>query len=159
MQIGVLTLTTANPPLIIVFTWGLILFPGHLTNRKRFPEVVPRAVAALLAEIVWIQSLLSELRIQGSKPKLYSNNLGVVLLSANPVMHSKTKHFELDLHFVRDQVRNQKIQLLHLPARFQVTDPLTKPVSGILFLHVRDKLMIMANPTMSLRGVLRVPMC
>ena len=97
---------------------------------------------------MWIQSLLSELRIQGLKPKLYYDNLGVVLLSANPVMHSKTKHFELDLHFVRDQVRNQKIQLLHLPARFQVVDPLTKPVSGILFLHVRDKLMIMTNPTM-----------
>ncbi len=98
---------------------------------------------------MWIQSLLSELRIQGSKPKLYSDNLGAVLLSENPVMHSKTKHFELDLHFVRDQVRNKKI---HLPARFQVADPLTKPVSGILFLHVRDKLMVMVNPTMSLRG-------
>jgi len=77
------------------------------------------------------------------------------MLSANPVMHSKTKHFELDLHFDRDQVRNQKIQLLHLPARFQIVDPLTKPMSSILFLYVQDKLMIMANPTMSLRGCLR----
>ena len=67
-------------------------------------------------------------------------------------MHSKMKHFELDLHFVRDHVHNEKIQLLHLPARFQVVNPLTKPVSGLLFLHVRDKLTIMANPTMSLRG-------
>jgi len=40
MQIGVLTLMTANPPLAIIFTWALILFHGHPTNRKRFPEVV-----------------------------------------------------------------------------------------------------------------------
>jgi len=77
-------------------------------------------------------------------------------------MHSKTKHFELDLHFVCDYVRNEKIQVLHLPARFQVADHVTKLVSGLLFLHVQDKLMIMVNPTMSLGGGgggVKVPIC
>jgi len=147
----------------IYMGYNLISWSSHKQKTVSISstEAGYRAVAALLAEIVWIQSLLSELRIQVSKPKLYSNNLGVVLLNTNPVMHSKTKYFELDLHFVRDQVQKQKIQLLHLPARFQVNDPLTKPVSGILFLHVRDKLMIIANPTMHLGGggLLRVPMC
>ena len=115
-------------------------------------EAEYRAVAALLTEVIWTQSLLSELRIPFLTPKLYSDNLGAVLLSANPVMHSKTKHFELDLHFVRDHICKGNITLLHLPARFQVADPLTKPVSGTVFLNVRDKLMVVPNPAMSLTG-------
>ena len=111
-------------------------------------------VAALLTEVIWTQSLLSELRIPFLTPKLYYDNLGVVLLSANPVMHPKTKHFELDLHFVHDHICKDNITLLHLPARFQVADPLTKSVSENLFLNVRDKLMVVPNPTMSLTGVL-----
>jgi len=51
-------------------------------------KVEYQAVVALLVEIVWIQSLLSKLRIQVPKPKLYSDNLGTVLLSVNLVMHS-----------------------------------------------------------------------
>ena len=83
--------------------------------------------------------------------KFFSDNLGAVLLSANPVMHSKSKHFELDLHFVRDNVQNCMVQLIHIPGRFQVADPLTKPVSGSTFLRVRHKLKVVPNPTMSLR--------
>ena len=61
-------------------------------------------------------------------------------------MHSRTKHFELDLHFVRDYVQQNKICLLHLPARFQVTDTSIKPIVGPLFLDFRRKLMVVEPP-------------
>jgi len=46
-------------------------------------------------------------------------------MAANPIMHSKTKHFELDLHFVHDVVQ-QKLLLMHITARLQLVGILTK---------------------------------
>jgi len=115
-------------------------------------EAEYRGIVVVLTDIIWLQSLLSELRISTSVPKVYSNNLGVVLLSTNPILHSKTKHFELDLHFVRDHIQHQCACLTHIPARFQVADILTKPILGASFTTFRDKLMVLDNPTLSLRG-------
>jgi len=109
-----------------------------------------------MAELLWLRSLLHELHIPTSIPRIYSDNLGVVLLSANPVMHSKSKHFGLDLHFVRDNVQTQQVQLFHILARYQVVNKLTKPVSRANFLWVRNKLKVAFASTMSLQGVLSV---
>ena len=115
-------------------------------------EAEYRAIAAVMAELLWLRSLLHELHIPTSIPRIYSDNLGAVLLSANPVMHSKSKHFGLDLHFVRDNVQTKQVQLFHIPARYQVADMLTKPVSGVSFLRVRNKLKVVPASTISLRG-------
>jgi len=90
-------------------------------------EAEYHAIAAVMTKILWLQSLLCELHIPTSTPQIYSDNLGAVLLSANPIMHSKSKHFELDLHFVRDHIQ-QHVKLLHICARYQVVDPFTKPI-------------------------------
>jgi len=110
-------------------------------------EAEYRSIAAALTEVIWLQSLLHELHIQTKQPQLFSDNLGAVLLSANPILHSRTKHFELDLHFVRDYVQQNRLSLLHLPARFQVADILSKPISGPSFLEFRRKLMVGVPPT------------
>lgn len=56
-----------------------------------------RSLASLVAEITWIQSLLSELQVPVSKtPVIWCDNLSAVLLSANPMLHAHTKHIEID---------------------------------------------------------------
>nr|KYP76690.1 Retrovirus-related Pol polyprotein from transposon TNT 1-94 [Cajanus cajan] len=67
-------------------------------------EAEYRSMAHATIEIIWIQSLLKELGIVSDTPTLYFDNLGVVALSHNPVLHSRTKHMELDIHFVREKV-------------------------------------------------------
>nr|KYP46801.1 Copia protein [Cajanus cajan] len=115
-------------------------------------EVEFQSLAATTAELLWLQSLLSELRIPTIIPKIYCDNLGAVLLAANPVMHSRTKHFELDLYFVRDKVIEGAIQVVHLPAQFQIADILTKAISAPQFEAFRSKLMVTTVGNMSLRG-------
>ena len=107
-------------------------------------------VAAFLTKVVWIQSLLSKLRIPFSKPKLYSDNLGTLLLRANLVMHSKNKHFELDLVSTITNTTSPSSCSISSCWFFDET------IFENLFLHVGDKLMVVTNPTMSLRG-LRIP--
>ena len=100
---------------------------------------------------------MTELRLPTSTPRLYSDNMGVVQLTANPVMHSWSKHFELDLHFVKDYVQHKRLILLHLPTQFQVADILIKPVSGASFHNFKRKLRVLDPPTLSLRGVVNEP--
>jgi len=114
-----------------------------------------RSVATALTDMIWIQSLLNELRISSTTPRLYCDNLSDVQLAANPIMHSRSKHFELDLHFVRDHVLAKSLTLIHLPSQFQVADILTKPIFGSPFHSFRCKLRVFDKPShLSLQGLL-----
>lgn len=79
-------------------------------------EAEYKGLAAVTADILWLQNLLKELRVPVTLPRIYCDNLGAVHLAANPVMHSRTKHLELDLHFVRDKVLSQELVVVYLPA-------------------------------------------
>jgi len=74
-----------------------------------------RSIATTLTEIKWTHNLLHELRIPFSIPKIYSDNLGAIFLAANPIMHLKTKQFDIDLHFVRDAIQHKEVHLIHIP--------------------------------------------
>lgn len=63
-------------------------------------EAEYRSMAHATSELLWIQSLLQELQIYFSKPSLLCDNMSAVALSHNPVLHARTKHMELDIHFV-----------------------------------------------------------
>jgi hypothetical protein len=57
-----------------------------------------------VAELVWLCSLLRELGVALPSSILWCDNLGVTFLASNPAFHARTKHIELDYHFVREKV-------------------------------------------------------
>nr|GEV98529.1 ribonuclease H-like domain-containing protein [Tanacetum cinerariifolium] len=62
-------------------------------------------VAIAVAETCWLRNILRELHTPFSSAMLvYCDNVSVVYLSYNPVQHQRTKHIEIDIHFVRDLV-------------------------------------------------------
>jgi hypothetical protein len=64
-------------------------------------EAKYRAVANGVVEVTWLRQLLHELQAPPSHCTLvYCNNISVVYLSTNPIQHQRTKHVEIDLHFV-----------------------------------------------------------
>lgn len=64
-----------------------------------------KALANCSAAIMWVQSLLHELKVpHPSNGRLWCDNLGATYLSANTVFHARTKHIEIDYHFVRERV-------------------------------------------------------
>ena len=68
-------------------------------------EAEYRGVANAMAKACWISQLLGELCHPLTRATLvYCDNISVVYLSTNPVHHQRTKHVEIDLHFVQERV-------------------------------------------------------
>jgi len=73
-------------------------------------EAKYKALADATAEIMWVQKLLAELKIQHpSAAQLWCDNIGATYLTANLVFHARTKHIEIDFHFVRERESGSKI--------------------------------------------------
>ncbi|KAG8496134.1 hypothetical protein CXB51_009382 [Gossypium anomalum] len=94
-------------------------------------EAEYRSLAHVTAEMVWIQSLLIELSVSlGDKALVWCDSSAAVAVAGNPVLHSKFKHVELDLFFVREKVAQGLFQVGHVPSQEQVADILTKPLAA-----------------------------
>ena len=93
-------------------------------------EAEYRALAMAAAESMWLLSLFHELKVPLSQPPLLlCDNLGATHLSFNPVQHSRMKHIQLDVHFVRDLVAKKLLNVRHVHTNDQLADLLTKPLS------------------------------
>ncbi|KAL5728322.1 hypothetical protein ACHQM5_001420 [Ranunculus cassubicifolius] len=67
-------------------------------------------------------------------------------MSHNPVQHQRTKHVELDIHFVREKVSLGQIKVLLVPSAYQYADIFTKGLPRALFLDFRNSLSIHPSP-------------
>ncbi|GJZ39030.1 ribonuclease H-like domain-containing protein [Tanacetum coccineum] len=97
-------------------------------------EAEYRGVANTVAETSWIRNLLRELHTSLFTVTLvYCDNVSIVYMSANPVQHQRTKHIEIDIHFVRDKIAAGHVRVLHVPSQFQYADIFTKGLPYPLF--------------------------
>ncbi|GKB02858.1 mutator type transposase [Tanacetum coccineum] len=78
-----------------------------------------RGVANAVAEACWLRNLLRELHTSLSSATLvYCDNVSAFYLSSNPVQHQRTKHIEIDIHFVWDLVAAGEVRVLHVPSHY-----------------------------------------
>ena len=97
---------------------------------KSTAEAELRALADTSCELSWMTLLLSELQCSQSPPiTIHCDNQAALDIAADPVFHTKTKHFAIDCHFVREQVQANKISPIYIPTAHQLADILTKGLS------------------------------
>ena len=115
-------------------------------------EAEYRALAMTTVEVYWLRMLFRELKIPLSTvPTIWCDNIGALALASNPVYHARTKHIEVDYHFVREKVINKDISVRYLSTHDQIVDIFTKGLSSFRFMFLLDKLMVLPFP-ISLRG-------
>jgi hypothetical protein len=66
---------------------------------------------------------------------VYCDNVSVVNLSTNPIQHQRTKHVEIDLHFVWERVAIGDVHILHVPMTSQFVDIFMKGLLTSVFLE------------------------
>jgi hypothetical protein len=97
-------------------------------------EAEYRGVANVVSESYWLRNLLLELHFPLSQATLvYCDNVSAIYLSGNPVQHQRTKHIEMDVHFVREKVARGQASVLHVPSHHQTADIFTKGLPRVLF--------------------------
>jgi histone deacetylase 1/2 len=100
------------------------------TVSRSSTEAEYKAVANATAEVMWIQTLMKEIGLKcPSTARLWCDNIGAKYLSANPVFHARTKHIEVDYHFVRERVASNLLQIDYIPSGDQVADGFTKALT------------------------------
>uniref|UniRef100_A0A803NGK1 Integrase catalytic domain-containing protein n=1 Tax=Cannabis sativa TaxID=3483 RepID=A0A803NGK1_CANSA len=142
----------------IYFGGNLVAWKSQkqVTISRSSTEAELRSMANVVSELSWLQSLLKDLHVKETGvSSVWCDNQSTVLLTANPVLHARTKHIEIDLYFVRDKVLQQQIQVKHLPAAAQIADCLTKSISSSSFTVSRSKLNVVSKATLSLQGAVK----
>lgn len=158
MQIGVDVLILAALPPAIVYFLGITSYLG-LLNAKPHSLVRVRKPSIMGLQMLFLNLigyLILELHYPTHKATLvYCDNVSVVYLSGNPVNHQRTKHIELDIHFIREKVTRGQVWVLHVPSCHQIVDIFTKGLPLVLFEDFRDSLSV-RQPTASTTGCVRI---
>lgn len=90
-------------------------------------------MSLVASEVAWLQNLLKIMGLHQQKMTLLlCDNLSAVCLSANPMFHKRTKHFEVDFHYVRERVAIKLLVVKHIPASLQIADVFTESLSSCL---------------------------
>ena len=82
-----------------------------------------RAMALGIYELMWLKTLLSELQVKVQEPlRLFYDNKTAISIAHNPVQHDRTKHIDIDKHFIKEKIDGRVICTLMSPiasAQFQ----------------------------------------
>ena len=108
-----------------------------------------RALTLGICEEIWIQRLLGELGVTNEKPvKMLCDNQAAISIAKNPVHHNRTKHIEIDRHFISEKIEKAVIQLIYTPTCHQTADILTKAHPRTNYEELSNKLRMynMYNP-------------
>nr|GFA39850.1 ribonuclease H-like domain-containing protein [Tanacetum cinerariifolium] len=143
-------------------TFGYCVFLGNnllSLSSKRQPtlsrssaEAEYQSITNAVVETACLRNLLRELHIPLLTATLmYCDNVSAVYLSANPVQHQRTKHIEIDIHFVHDMVSVGQVRVLHVPSRYEYANIFTKGLPSALFEEFRTSLSVRLSPAQTAR--------
>lgn len=89
-------------------------------------EAEYRAMQLTVSELLWLKSLLMDLGVTFTQPiPLHCDNMAAIHIAKNPVFHERTKHIEMNCHFIRDEVIKGTISMVHVRTNNQLADIFT----------------------------------
>lgn len=104
-------------------------------------EVEFRGMAKGFCELLWLKRLLTEIGFAPNcEMDMFCDNKAAIDISHNPVQHDRTKHVEIDRHFIKQNLEDKTIRFPFIKFEDQLADVLTKAVCSKTFYNSLDKL-------------------
>ena len=104
-------------------------------------ETEYRAIALATCELIWLRQLLQELRFgKNEQIKLVCDNQAALHIAFNPVFHERTKHIEVDCHFIREKIASGCVAISFVNSNDQLANIFTKSLKGPRIKHICNKL-------------------
>ncbi|XP_074317900.1 uncharacterized protein LOC141653934 [Silene latifolia] len=101
------------------------------TVSKSSAEAEYRSMSFTTSEMVWVNNLLKDLRVEVPKPiPLICDSQAAEHIAHNPVFHERTKHLEVDCHYVRDKLQEGFLSTQHIRTSLQLADLMTKALGS-----------------------------
>jgi hypothetical protein len=94
-------------------------------------EAEYKALTHATCEAIWLKRLLADLQVYQEKVILMCDNMSSIYLANNPVFHARSKHIEVQYHYVREKVVAKEIDIQHVSTEFQVADIFTKFLDSV----------------------------
>ncbi|KAL5729905.1 hypothetical protein ACHQM5_002793 [Ranunculus cassubicifolius] len=114
------------------------------TVARSSTEAEYRALAYTSVEIAWLCQLFKELHLSVTHcPTIWIDNISAMSLASNLVYHARTKHIEVDYHYVRELVTKKFLKLNYIHTKDQVADIFTKSLPSTRFNLLQHKLSVL----------------
>jgi len=108
---------------------------------RSFAEAEYRSMAVVIGELKWLKGLLHSLGISHSQPmRFHCDNQATLHIVKNSIFHERTKHIEVDCHFIRDEYLTSNIAPTYVPTHAQLADIFTKALGLTQFTSLLCKL-------------------
>jgi len=89
--------------------------------------------------VVWLRNLLSNMEMKHEEGTVIQGDYkSAIELAKNPVNHDRSKHIDVHFHFIREQVKEGNVELVHMGSQDQVANMFTKPLSIVLFNNCKN---------------------
>ncbi|GJV43292.1 ribonuclease H-like domain-containing protein, partial [Tanacetum coccineum] len=111
------------------------------TLSKSSTEAEYKALALVTSEVIWILNFLKDLEIDNLlSVALHCDINSVIKIAVNPVFYERTKHLEIDLHFVREKILKGFVKTVKVESAYQIADILTKGLDTVQHKELVKKL-------------------
>lgn len=121
-----------------LISWSYKKHGGGISRSSTEAEY--RQLALTASELSWLRALFRDLHVALSPPRLWCDNVSAISLASNPVFHSRTKHVEVDYHYIRDKVVRREISVNFVCSEDQLADIFTKGLHPKRFKLLSSKL-------------------
>ena len=98
-------------------------------------------MALATCKLIWLRHLFQELRCGNDEQmKLIYDNQTALHIASNPVFHERTKHIEVDRHFIKEKIASGCVTTSFVNSNDQLLDIFTKSLRGPRIKYICNKL-------------------